>query len=162
LKVLVADDQIFNRKVASVMLEKMGHAVVTAVDGKAALAAVERGPFDIIFMDVQMPEMDGLETTAAIRRAEQASGGHVPIVALTAFAMKGDRERFLAAGFDAHVPKPIQSSDLSHAIEHLVPNPGGRHANECPPGPLVRSLAWTAGTGALVVATETSREDGRV
>jgi two-component system, sensor histidine kinase and response regulator len=76
--------------------------------------------FDLVLMDVQMPEMEGLEATAAIRRSQQTSGDHLPIIALTAFAMKGDRERFLAAGFDAWVPKPIQSVDLSLAIERLL------------------------------------------
>jgi two-component system, sensor histidine kinase and response regulator len=120
LKILVADDNAFNRKVATVMLQKMGHAVVVAIDGKAALATLAHESFDLVLMDVQMPEMDGLEATAAIRGAEQASGDHLPIIALTAFAMKGDRERFLAAGFDAWVPKPIQSVDLSFAIERLL------------------------------------------
>jgi PAS domain S-box-containing protein len=125
LKILVADDNVFNRKVASVMLQKMGHTVVVAVDGKVALAALAHEPFDLVLMDVQMPEMDGLEATAAIRGAEQASGEHIPIVALTAFAMKGDRERFLAAGFDAWVPKPVQSVELCLAIDRLVSITGG-------------------------------------
>ncbi len=120
LKILIADDNAFNRKVASLMLEKMGHSVSVVNDGKAALAALANQPVDLILMDVQMPEMDGLEATAAIRTAERASGKRTPILALTAFAMKGDREKFLAAGFDDYVPKPIQSTDLAKAIERVL------------------------------------------
>jgi len=93
--------------------------------------------FEYRLMDVQMPEMDGLEATAAIRSAEQVSGSHVPIIALTAYAMKGDRERFLDAGFDAYVPKPIQSVDLSLAIDRLLSTTGERPASECRGRPLV-------------------------
>ena len=127
LKILIADDNVFNRKVASMMLQKMGHEVVVAVDGKAALAALAHEPFDLVLMDVQMPEMDGLEATAAIRQSEQVSGDHLPVIALTAFAMKGDRERFLAAGFDAWVPKPIQSAELSNVIDRLLSTTAASH-----------------------------------
>jgi two-component system sensor histidine kinase/response regulator len=139
LKILVADDNAFNRKVASVMLEKMGHEAVLVVDGKAALAKLADEPFDLVLMDVQMPEMGGLEATAAIRSAEEVSGGRTPIIALSAFAMKGDRERFLDAGFDAYVPKPIQSADLTLAIERLLSITGGCRSSECRPRQLVPS-----------------------
>jgi two-component system sensor histidine kinase/response regulator len=108
------------------MLAKLGHAVVLAIDGKAALAKLANQAFDLVLMDVQMPEMDGLEATAAVRSAEQVSGDHIPIIALTAFAMKGDRERFLVAGFDAWVPKPIQSADLALAIASVLSASAGR------------------------------------
>jgi CheY-like chemotaxis protein len=120
LKIMVADDNPFNRKVASLMLEKMGHTLVVVNDGKAAVARLADEAFDLVFMDVQMPGMDGLEATAAIRAAEEKSGRHTPVIALTAFAMKGDLERFLEAGFDGYVAKPIQSVDLSLAIDRLL------------------------------------------
>jgi two-component system, sensor histidine kinase and response regulator len=125
LRILVADDNVFNRRVARVMLQKMVYVVVLAVDGRAALAALAHEPFDLVLMDVQMPEMGSLEATAAIRSTERTSGEHFPIVALTAFAMKWDRERFLAAGFDACVPKAVPSVDLALPIDRLVSTSGG-------------------------------------
>jgi CheY-like chemotaxis protein len=98
--------------------------VEVAADGRAALAALEqsgRGTFDLVLMDVQMPVMDGLEATAAIRDAERASGTHLPIVALTAHAMRGDRERYLEAGMDGYVTKPIDGVELARIIDQLVP-----------------------------------------
>ena len=133
LNILVTDDNIFNRKIASIMLERMGHAVAVAVDGREALAALTREFFDLVLMDVQMPVMDGLEATAAIRVSELISGDHLPIIALTAFAMQGDRERFLAAGFDGWLPKPIQSIDLSSAIDRLFSTNSRRPAKQDQP-----------------------------
>jgi CheY-like chemotaxis protein len=117
LKILVVDDNAFNLRVASVMLEKMGHAVVVAVDARAARTKLTHQPFDLVVIDLQMPEMDVQEAKAAIRAAELASGERIPIIALTAFAIEGDPERFLDAGIAAWVSKPIQSVDLALAIE---------------------------------------------
>jgi CheY-like chemotaxis protein len=124
LRILVAEDHPVNQEVARQILQRLGHHVVVAGDGHAALAALEqsgRGAFDLVLMDVQMPEMGGLEATAAIRNAERASGTHLPIVALTAHAMQGDRERYLEAGMDGYVTKPIDGAELTRVIDQLVP-----------------------------------------
>jgi signal transduction histidine kinase/DNA-binding response OmpR family regulator len=121
LKILLADDNAVNQKLARRILEKRNHVVATAISGRAVLAAWEKQTFDVILMDVQMPEMDGFEATAAIREKEKETGGHVPIIAVTAHAMKGDKERCLAAGMDGYIAKPIQARELFAAIERLVP-----------------------------------------
>ncbi len=126
LRALVAEDNPVNQRLAIALLEKRGHSVVLAANGREAVAAVEREPFDVVLMDVQMPEMGGLEATEAIRAAEQGTGRHVPIIAMTAHAMTGDRERCLAAGTDAYVPKPLRPADLFDAIARLTETlPGG-------------------------------------
>jgi CheY-like chemotaxis protein/HPt (histidine-containing phosphotransfer) domain-containing protein len=108
------------------MLEKQGHRVVVVDNGHEALSALENEEFDLILMDVQMPEMNGFEATAAIRQKEQERGGHIPIIAMTAHAMKGDRERCLNAGMDGYVSKPIKAAELVAAIAEVVPaNEGG-------------------------------------
>ena len=101
LHILVAEDNPVNQRLAVRLLEKRGHTTVLAGDGKEAIAALEKGSYDLILMDVQMPEMGGLEATAAIRRREESSNAHIPIVAMTAHAMKGDRQRCIEAGMDA-------------------------------------------------------------
>jgi CheY-like chemotaxis protein/HPt (histidine-containing phosphotransfer) domain-containing protein len=124
LRILVAEDHPVNQAVARQILQRLGHQVEVAADGRAALAALEqseRGTFDLVLMDVQMPVMGGLEATAAIRDAERASGTHVPIVALTAHAMHGDRERYLEAGMDGYITKPIDGVELTRIIAQLVP-----------------------------------------
>ncbi len=121
LRLLLAEDNLVNQKLAVRLLEKQGHTVTIAANGVEAMAAVEREPFDLVLMDVQMPEMDGFEATAAIRAHERGTGRHVPILAMTAYAMKGDRERCLAAGMDGYVSKPIQPRKLWQAIKQLVP-----------------------------------------
>ena len=120
LRILVAEDNEFNQDVVASLLKKRGHLAVIAGNGNAALAAWEREPFDLILMDVQMPDMDGFAATEAIRAKEKARGDHVPIIALTAHAMKGDRERCLAAGMDAYVSKPIRAAELFEAIGRLL------------------------------------------
>jgi CheY-like chemotaxis protein/HPt (histidine-containing phosphotransfer) domain-containing protein len=110
-----------NQKLASRTLEKRGHTVIVAGNGREALAALEREPCDLALMDVQMPEMDGFEATAAIRERERTMGGHLPIIAMTAHAMMGDRERCLEAGMDGYVSKPIQAAQLLAEIERLIP-----------------------------------------
>jgi two-component system sensor histidine kinase/response regulator len=132
MRILLAEDNAVNRLVAVRILEKRGHTVVEALDGREAVAALERESFDLILMDVQMPELDGIEATANIRKAEAGTGRHVPIVALTAHAMREDRERCLAAGMDEYLTKPFNAKDLFDTIERLLPVPGFT-ATEVPP-----------------------------
>ena len=127
-KILLAEDNLVNQKVAVRFLEKRGHAVVLAESGKEALDAWRKQAFDLILMDVQMPEMDGFEATSRIREQEKSTSKHIPIIALTAHAMVGDRERCLAAGMDDYVSKPINADDLFAAIERLLPAAAQAHA----------------------------------
>ncbi|MFM9964144.1 MAG: response regulator [Planctomycetaceae bacterium] len=119
-KILLAEDGLVNQQVARELLESRGHQVVVVNNGREAVEALERGLFDLVLMDVQMPEMDGFEATAAIRKKEQTSGQHMHIVAMTAHAMKGDRERCLKAGMDAYLSKPIQSKSLYEMVEGVA------------------------------------------
>lgn len=111
VRILLAEDNPVNQLLTTRLLEKRGHTVMLASNGREALAAFERKSFDLVLMDVQMPQMDGIEATAAIRNLEKSSGNHVAIVALTAYAMKGDREKCLAAGMDGYLSKPIQTQN---------------------------------------------------
>ena len=120
LRILLAEDVPENQVLAATLLEQLGHSVVAASNGREALATYEREPFDLVFMDIQMPEIGGLEATRAIRMREQVSGSHTPIVALTAHAMKGDKERYLNAGMDGYVSKPIRRKELYETIERLT------------------------------------------
>jgi signal transduction histidine kinase/ligand-binding sensor domain-containing protein/DNA-binding response OmpR family regulator len=120
LRVLVAEDNPTNRLLVTRLLERWRHHVHTVENGLQALAALDAGEFDLVLMDVQMPEMSGLEAARSIRRKEQGSGAHVPIVALTAYALKGDREQCLAAGMDDYVSKPIAQAELQAAIERVL------------------------------------------
>ena len=122
LRVLLAEDNAVNQKFVVHVLEKRGHDVRVVSNGREALSAIESGPFDLVLMDVQMPEMGGFEATAEIRRRELAIGGHQPVIAMTAHAMKGDRERCLEAGMDDYISKPIQASLLYDLIERTVPD----------------------------------------
>ena len=119
LHILLAEDNAVNQKLAVRLLEKHGHAVVVAKNGKEALTAWQRERFDLILMDVQMPEMDGFEATAAIREVERFKGGHTPVVAMTAHAMAEDRQRCLEAGMDAYLSKPIQAQAVFEAIDKV-------------------------------------------
>jgi signal transduction histidine kinase/ActR/RegA family two-component response regulator len=123
LKILVVEDNAVNRRLAAKLIENRGHRVHVVCDGRAALDITLQQSFDLILMDVQMPELDGFQATAAIRKREAATGSHVPILALTANAMKGDRERCLEAGIDGYVSKPIQASELFAAIDGLAALP---------------------------------------
>jgi signal transduction histidine kinase/CheY-like chemotaxis protein len=122
LRVLLAEDNPVNQKLVVLMLEKRGHQVVIAGDGHEAVDALRKGPFDVVLMDVHMPRMSGFEATAAIRAMEAESGGRVPIVALTALAMAGDRAKCLEAGMDAYVSKPIEAAELFGTIQKLCPD----------------------------------------
>jgi two-component system, sensor histidine kinase and response regulator len=117
LHVLLAEDNAVNQRLAVRLLEKRGHSVAVASNGREALVALEKEKFDLIFMDVQMPEMDGLEATVAIREKEKSTGVHLPIIALTAHAMKGDREQCLTAGMDGYLTKPIRPQELDEILE---------------------------------------------
>jgi two-component system, sensor histidine kinase and response regulator len=123
LRILLAEDGVVNQKVAVSLLERRGHSVQVANNGREALAALERERFDLVLMDVQMPELDGFEATAAIRVQEREEGGHLPIVAMTAHAMKGDRERCLAAGMDDYLSKPIRADELYETVERVGTRP---------------------------------------
>jgi signal transduction histidine kinase/DNA-binding response OmpR family regulator len=124
LRILLTEDNAVNQRLASRVLEKQGHVVVVVDDGAKALKACLESTFDLILMDVQMPLMDGLEATAAIRRSERGTGRHVPIIAMTAHAMAGDRSRFLTGGMDGYVSKPIHFRELLEAIESVLSAPG--------------------------------------
>jgi signal transduction histidine kinase/DNA-binding response OmpR family regulator len=120
LRVLLVEDNAVNQRLATRMLEKRGHRVVLAGNGREALEAYSKGSFDLILMDVQMPEIDGLEATAAIREKENGTNTHLPVVALTAHAVKGDREKCLAAGMDGYLTKPIKPRELDDLLERYL------------------------------------------
>jgi CheY-like chemotaxis protein/HPt (histidine-containing phosphotransfer) domain-containing protein len=120
LKILLAEDSYVNQRLAVGVLSGWGHVVTVANDGVEAVAASARERFDLVLMDVQMPELDGYQATAQIRERESKTGGHVPIIAMTAHAMKGDREECLAAGMDGYVSKPIRRPELQAAIAASV------------------------------------------
>jgi PAS domain S-box-containing protein len=148
LRILLAEDGLINQKLAVGLLKRWDHAVTVAGNGREAVDAYETGSFDLILMDVQMPEMDGLEATAAIRERERHTPNHIPIVALTAHAMHGDRERCLAAGMDGYVSKPVRPGELLKAIETAWRETGGtaiadtEPALDEPAGPM--QLDWDA------------------
>jgi two-component system, sensor histidine kinase and response regulator len=119
-RILLAEDNPVNQKLAVRMLEKAGYAVFVAEDGEKALSTLGRETFDLILMDVQMPRMDGIQTTRKIREEERTTGEHIPIVAMTAHAMAGNRERCLAEGMDGYLPKPIRTQELYQTIENLL------------------------------------------
>jgi signal transduction histidine kinase/CheY-like chemotaxis protein len=132
LHILLAEDNIVNQRLGTRLLEKRGHTVVVAANGQLALSAYEKESFDLILMDVQMPEMNGLEATAAIRRKEEQSGTHTPIIAMTARAMEGDRQECLAAGMDGYVSKPVQTKELFEAIAAVVTNKDSENSRSAP------------------------------
>jgi CheY-like chemotaxis protein len=120
LRLLLAEDSVVNQRLAVRILEKAGHRVTVANNGLQALDALKREPFDLVLMDVQMPEMGGYEATQRIRADEKETGRHTPIIALTAHAMKGDRERCLQVGMDGYVAKPIRARDLFSTLEQVL------------------------------------------
>jgi two-component system, sensor histidine kinase and response regulator len=120
LRVLLAEDNVINQRVVLRLLEKRGHEVVIATNGRQVLEALEKDGYDLVLMDVQMPEMDGLQATTAIRGKEQITRRHQLIVALTAHAMKGDSDRCMAAGMDFYLSKPIRPEDLDEVLRTLA------------------------------------------
>jgi CheY-like chemotaxis protein len=122
LRVLLAEDHPVNRQLATKLLEREGHIVVAAENGRVALQALTASAFDVVLMDVQMPVMNGIEATEALRRSERGSGRHIPVVALTANAMKGDKERYLKCGMDDYLSKPIRRKELAETLQRVVRN----------------------------------------
>jgi two-component system, sensor histidine kinase and response regulator len=120
LRILLAEDNLVNQRLVVRLLEKYGHTTIVASTGREVLAALAQQPVDLILMDVQMPDMDGLAATAVIREQERQRGGHLPIIALTAHAMKGDQERCLASGMDDYISKPISPQTLSTVISRVL------------------------------------------
>jgi two-component system, sensor histidine kinase and response regulator len=129
-RVLLAEDNVVNQTLAVRLLEKRGYTVLVVGDGRAALAALEKNSFDVVLMDIQMPDMDGFAATAAIRAKETSTGGHIPIIAMTAHALKGDQERCLSAGMDAYISKPIRTSELFATIESVIGNKSELEASQ--------------------------------
>jgi two-component system sensor histidine kinase/response regulator len=121
-RVLVVEDNSVNQRVAVALLARAGFATEVANNGNEALAALARIPFDLVLMDCQMPVMDGLEATRQLRSREQRSGGHIPVIAMTASAMEGDRERCLAAGMDDYLAKPVISAELYAKLARWLPS----------------------------------------
>ena len=119
-RVLLVEDNAVNQTLAIRLLERRGYVVTVAGDGREALSALEKDNFDVVLMDIQMPEMDGFEATAAIRDKEKHTGQHLPIIAMTANALKGDQERCLEAGLDGYIAKPIRTKELFAAIEAML------------------------------------------
>jgi CheY-like chemotaxis protein len=154
----VAEDNATNLKLVVTLLQHRGHSAVVASNGREAAARAAEESFDCILMDVQMPEMDGLEATGAIRRRERATGAHVPIVAMTAHAMTGDRERCLQAGMDAYVSKPLRPDELLAVIDGLfvaTPDPDAVEPGDASPEPkpaldVPGLLAGLGGNGTLL------------
>jgi two-component system, sensor histidine kinase and response regulator len=120
LRILVAEDNPINQMMVVRMFESLGHLSTVAVNDRELLSMLKTGSFDLVFMDMQMPEMDGLTATREIRERERASGTHIPIVAMTAHAMKGDREHCLAAGVDAYIAKPVSRQIIAETIESIL------------------------------------------
>jgi two-component system, sensor histidine kinase and response regulator len=120
LHILIAEDNPINQKLAVRLLQKQGHTSIVANNGREALETWARQSFDAILMDMMMPEMDGLEATIAIREREKATGAHIPIIAITANAMTGDREKCLAAGMDEYISKPVDVTQLYEALDKLT------------------------------------------
>ncbi|MBT3260503.1 MAG: response regulator, partial [Deltaproteobacteria bacterium] len=121
LRILVVEDTPFNQKFVSRLLERWGYDFVIAENGLFALEEIEKSEFDIIFMDIQMPEMDGFETTIAIRKSEENTDRHIPIIAMTAHAMKDDYDRCIECGMDDYISKPIAIDVLYEKVQNLVP-----------------------------------------
>jgi CheY-like chemotaxis protein len=144
LRILVADDNRVNQRLVLRLLEKLGHSIVLANNGREAVDLLDRAVFDVVLMDIQMPELGGFEATAVIRQTEKRTGVHVPIYALTAYAMKGDRERCLEAGMDGYLSKPIQSQELYKLLD-TVERLSGARDNEfgsiLTPKQVVRTIA---------------------
>jgi len=152
LRVLLAEDSIVNQKLAVALLQGHGHVVTLARNGSEAVEISSRAPFDLILMDVQMPEMDGFEATTAIRERELGTDRRTPIVAMTAYALKGDRERCLTAGMDGYVAKPIRAQELFEAIGKLFPatsEPASEVTQAVAAAPSVQVVRWAEALEAV-------------
>jgi two-component system, sensor histidine kinase and response regulator len=133
LRILVAEDNPVNQQLALHLLERRGHSAVVAENGREALSAMGQHKFDLVLMDVQMPEMGGLEATRAIRENEKATGQHVPIIAMTAHAMQGDRERCLEAGMDGYLSKPLDPKIFEQTVESMASPQSATEPETCAP-----------------------------
>ncbi len=120
LRILLAEDNAINQAVVVTMLKKMGHETTVACNGRDACAALEKASYDLVFMDVQMPEVDGLAATRKIREHEKETAAHIPIIAMTAHAMKGDKERCLQAGMDDYLTKPVSSAQMEETMARVL------------------------------------------
>jgi PAS domain S-box-containing protein len=141
LRILVAEDNDLNQQVVQYLLMRHGHTVEIAPDGQAALAALERGGFDLMLLDMHMPELDGFQVIKILRMREQGTSRHLPVVALTARSMKGDRERCLQAGMDDYLGKPIRRPELFATLERVLASPGAAPPGEKDPGSATPGLA---------------------
>jgi PAS domain S-box-containing protein len=162
LRVLVVEDNPFNQRVAVMKLERKGHTVKVAARGSDALAALDREWFDLMLSDIQMPDMDGFELVKEVRRREPAAGRRLPVIAMTAHAMKGDRERCLAAGMDGYVAKPIHENELWAEIARVLPEPEPESSPSLPGSPVdtAAALARVGGdAGAMQQLVALFRQD---
>ena len=132
LEILLAEDNAVNQRLATRLLEKRGHRVTVANNGREAVELLERSSYDLVLMDVQMPLLDGIEATTLIREREKETGIHQPIVALTAYAVKGDQDRCLAAGMDGYLPKPIRPEELDALLQTYRSKQAEAHASSVP------------------------------
>jgi CheY-like chemotaxis protein len=160
LRVLLVEDNEVNQQLAVKILLKRGHIVVVANDGREALAALKRESVDLVLMDIQMTHMDGFAATAAIRELEKSIGGHVPIVALTAHAMKGDRERCLAAGMDAYITKPLRAEELFEVIARVVRASFVAAPIQVTESPPIAAASESQGDAVFDVAAALARVEG--
>jgi signal transduction histidine kinase/DNA-binding response OmpR family regulator len=149
LHILLAEDSLVNQKLAVALLQREGHTVVVAGDGREAVDAYESGEFDLVLMDVQMPHMDGFEATAAIRSKQEKTGRRVPIVAMTAHALKGDRQRCLEAGMDDYVSKPIKARLLFDTIVAALATSDSLEAPSAAPPPQMEGFSWKKALDAM-------------
>jgi len=161
LRVLLAEDDLINRQLAEHLLRKSGYQVTAVQNGRLAVAAIQAAGlcgFDVVLMDVQMPEMDGLEATATIRTLEQGTSTHLPIIAMTAHAMKGDRARFLASGMDGYVAKPVEARLLVRAIEEALPARSDARAESGPKIISRPAIDWKHGLARVEGDSELFRD----
>lgn len=157
LRIMLAEDSLYNQKLAVALLERKGHEVIVANNGAEAIGLTRSHSFDLVLMDVQMPEMDGLEATRAIRERERGTGRHLPIVAMTAQAMKGDRERCLEAGMDDYLTKPVRAAQLYGTISAVVGRARARGDAPAPPAKVTPESQ-----PVLPLAEEVIDDSGRV